>query len=151
MVLVAPVALGTVPLEREAGLQLCRDAADWRRTRAFFKSWWFASSANEALVDACCQSVAKIPTFVLEACVEMSLWTSLADEVGKLNLPTLIIAGENDPSYGASYQREQMLPFLNFAEMATLPSGHFLPLEKPVEIANLISRFAWKNHRVRNR
>jgi non-heme chloroperoxidase len=139
-VLAAPIGPGTIPLEREAGLQLCRDATDWRRTRPYFRSWWFASSANEELVDACCKSIAAIPTFVLEACVEMCLWTSLVSEIGTLNLPTLIVVGENDPSYGANYQHEQMIPFLRQVTMAKLSSGHFIPLERSIELARIIEQ-----------
>ena len=62
-------------------------------------------------------------------------------DIGRIDLPTLLIIGENDPSYGVSYQREQMVPFLNQVTVSALPSGHFIPRERPINLARLISGF----------
>jgi 3-oxoadipate enol-lactonase len=139
--LVAPVGPGTASLSRELGLQICREARDWKKVRPFFRNLWFGPSANEELVEACCKAVAEIPQAVLEASLEMALWTSLVPEIGKLDLPSLLVTGNEDPAYGLPYQMEQMFPFLNRRQTVTVNSGHFIPLEQPVQLARLLSTF----------
>lgn len=140
-VLVAPVAPGTVPIDRQLGLQICREAKDWRRGKELFKSW-FGPATPEGTMDTCCQTIAGTQQFVLETTAEMILWTSLAREIGKLNMPSLVVTGDSDPTYGIAYQREQMFPFLNRFKVATVASGHFIPHERPMELGHLISEFA---------
>ncbi|MGA2871963.1 MAG: alpha/beta hydrolase, partial [Verrucomicrobiota bacterium] len=94
--------------------------------------------------DACCRTIASIRQSVLETTAEMILWTSLVSRIGRLDLPTLAVSGEFDPVYGAAYQREQMLPYLKQSEIIKVASGHFIPLEQPVEIAGLIEKFVTK-------
>jgi non-heme chloroperoxidase len=145
-VLVAPVAPAEVPIDRNLGLQICREANDWQRGKHYFRGW-FAPTAPEELVDACCQRIASIPQSVLETTAEMILWTSLAFQIKKRDLPTLVVSGELDPVYGAAYLGEQMLPFLNQPETATVTSsGHFIPLEHPIELAGLIEKFVIKSN-----
>jgi pimeloyl-ACP methyl ester carboxylesterase len=140
-VLIAPVAPGTSALSREAGLQLCRDAGDWKKVRPVFRNLWFGSSVNEQLLDTCCQATAEIQHIALEGTVEMALWTSIASEIGKLKLPTLVVAGNDDPTYGMKYQGEQMLPFLEHFQTLEVHSGHFIPLERPVELSRVLRNF----------
>jgi len=140
-VLVAPVAPGTVALERETGVQLCHDTRDWKRVRPILRGLWFGPSVNEELLDVCCQATAEVPLDVLLATVEMGLWTSLEDALGKMSTPTLVIAGSDDPSYGVPYQREKMLPFLSRSELTSVPAGHFVPREKPGQVAAMIDVF----------
>jgi pimeloyl-ACP methyl ester carboxylesterase len=139
-VLVAPVPPGAVPIDRESGLQICREAKVWHRGKEYFRAW-FGPAADEKVVDACCQIIAQTPTSILESTAEMILWTSLSDEIGRLDLPVLLVTGENDPVYGMAYQQKEMLPFLGRATLSTLASGHFIPLERPIELAGLISLF----------
>jgi pimeloyl-ACP methyl ester carboxylesterase len=140
LVLIAPAPPGLAPVDRDVGLQACRDAGDWRKNEAAFKNW-FASSASSEIVKTYCQTIARTPLPVLEATAELFLWTSLVEEIGRLNLPTLLVTGKVDPVYGMAYQEREMLPFLNRATVKMLPSGHFAPLEQPEELANLICPF----------
>jgi pimeloyl-ACP methyl ester carboxylesterase len=139
-VLIAPVGPGIAPITREAGLHVCREAGDKERNKEFFRNW-FGRSATDQVVDACCAAIAQTPRFVLEATAEIALWTSLASDIGNLDLPTLVVTGQSDPVYHAAFQKEETLPFLNHAKTVTLDSGHFIPLECPVELASLISEF----------
>lgn len=135
-VLVAPVGPGLVPIEREAGLKICRAADDEQKNRDIFGAW-FGPRATDAMIAACCATIASTPVFVLEATAEMTLWTSIEPIVDRTELPTLLVLGQSDPVYGQLYQRENMLPFLNNVQTVSLPSGHFIPLEAPARLAEL--------------
>jgi non-heme chloroperoxidase len=140
-ILIAPVGAGIVPtITREAGLFVCREAGDKLQNKTFFRSW-FGQSATDQVVDACCATIAQTPRFVLEATAEMALWTSLESIIGRLDLPTLVVTGQSDPIYHAGFQQEQTLPFLSHAKTVTLDSGHFIPVERPAELAVQISEF----------
>ena len=141
LILVAPPALGVVPISRELGMQVCRDASDWKQIKPFFKNLWFGPSPDEELVDGCCQSISRIPRFVLEATAEMSLWTSIESSVGRLDLPALVAAGEFDPVYNPEYQQKHTLPHLEQGSSVTLAAGHFIPLECPNALAASITAF----------
>lgn len=141
LILVAPAAPGKAPVDRESALQAIRQASDWRQYEAVFKPW-FAPGASGEMVKAYCQTIARTSLPVLEATAELFLWTSFAPEIGTLKLPALVVTGEVDPVYGMAYQEKEMLPFLNGAATAMLPSGHFVPLEQPVKLAKLLSQFA---------
>ena len=139
-ILIAPVGPGTVPIPRELGLQVCGLAADVRQSKPFFRSW-FAAGTAEAVLDKGCATIARTPRLVLEATAEMTLWTSLADVMGRLAQPTLLVSGDEDPVYNLDYQTSATLPFLQDVRTASLPAGHFIPLEQPAELAALIIRF----------
>ncbi len=139
-VLVAPVPPGVVPIDRDFGLQVCREAGDWQKAKEVFQDW-FGPSAREELVEAYCKSVAQAPRWVLEATAEIALWTSLASVIGQLELPSLVVTGEHDPIYHAQFQKENTLPQLGCATSVKLSSGHFIPLECPGELARATSAF----------
>ncbi len=141
LILVAAVAPEMVAIDRELAMQICVDAKDWRRGKGHFKNW-FGPSAPEPVIDVCCQTIASTPEAVLAATAEMILWTSLTAEIGRLKQPSLVISGGLDPIYGPAYQQAQTLPHLSHYQSATLPAGHFIPLEIPVELASLIGQFA---------
>jgi pimeloyl-ACP methyl ester carboxylesterase len=139
-VLLAPAPPGVVPIEREGGLQICREASDKQKVKSVFGAW-FGPTARYEVVDACCGTIAKTPRSVLEATAEMTLWTSIEPEVVRLKLPTLLVHGSHDPVYGEAFQRMKMLPFLTNPRIAPVSSGHFIPLECPADLEPLISGF----------
>jgi non-heme chloroperoxidase len=145
-ILVAPVAPGTVSIDREVGLRICRESTNWIRAKEFFLNW-FGPSTDQEIVNAGCEAIAETSTPVLEATVEMIAWTSFAEEIGKLDLPTLLVIGENDPVYGMGYQQKEMVPFLGQSQLEIISCGHFIPLESPVRLAKLISTFVARANR----
>lgn len=138
LVLVAPAGPGIVPIDRESALQACREANDWRKNEVIFKDW-FSPGASGQLVKEYSRTIARTPLQVLEATAEVFLWTSLADDVGKLKQKALLVIGGQDPVYGMAYQEKEMVPFLERVTAATLDCGHFVPLECPAELAKKIS------------
>ncbi len=138
-ILVAPSAPGLVPIERELGLQICREAKNEGKVRGVFGSW-FGPGAPATLVDSCCATIAATPQFVLAGTAEMTLWTSIENVVGRVRSPSLLVIGKSDPVYGEAYQRAKMLPFLSKVQTVSLRSGHFVPLECPADLAELINQ-----------
>ena len=61
--------------------------------------------------------------------------------VGVIDLPTLIIAGKRDQALGPDAQRVYTLPHFQPAILAEVDCSHLIPLEKPAELASLISNF----------
>ncbi|MBE7188232.1 alpha/beta hydrolase [Jatrophihabitans endophyticus] len=67
-------------------------------------------------------------------------------EVGTLDVPALILAGGADGPLGEDGQRRCNAPVYPRAQVVTLPgAGHLLPLERPREVADAITRF-WREH-----
>jgi pimeloyl-ACP methyl ester carboxylesterase len=141
LILVAPVGPGPAPLSLETRRELYQGASDWTRLKASIKDW-FGPTVSEATIDACCRAVSRTPAHVLEITAANLLSTSLPEAFNHTAAPTLVVMGERDPHYGPAYQRRAVLPFLTRAATAALPSGHFVPLEHPVELAALIAAFA---------
>jgi pimeloyl-ACP methyl ester carboxylesterase len=60
-----------------------------------------------------------------------------------INVPALVIAGDNDNLEPADLLRHNLLPYLSGADLAVIPNtGHLIPLEAPAELAQLIRSFA---------
>jgi 3-oxoadipate enol-lactonase len=64
-------------------------------------------------------------------------------EVGRINVPVIVISGEDDRVDRPHVLREELLPRIAQARMVVLPGvGHLVPLEAPTELAGLIRTFA---------
>ncbi|WP_066517388.1 alpha/beta fold hydrolase [Curtobacterium ammoniigenes] len=60
----------------------------------------------------------------------------------EIDVPALVIAGENDGVEPVDVLRTNLLPYLASAEFVVIPStGHLIPLEASAELAALIGRF----------
>jgi surfactin synthase thioesterase subunit len=64
-----------------------------------------------------------------------------SEKVGRLRVPTLLIAGEDDEDLGAVAQRDMAERHLEDWRLATLPGAHLLPLECPDQLAGLVAGF----------
>lgn len=66
----------------------------------------------------------------------------ISQEVAGIQVPTLILAGEDDREHSLAYQRSEVLARISGAELVVLQNaGHLLPLEKPEEVAAAIRNF----------
>ena len=67
-------------------------------------------------------------------------WT---ERVGRLTLPTLVIAGEKDASLGPETARTLVMPQYSDAHLEVIAgSGHIVPLEAPERLVALLREFA---------
>jgi pimeloyl-ACP methyl ester carboxylesterase len=66
----------------------------------------------------------------------------IRERVGLIQVPTLVIAGELDKVDPVSESQSELLSRIPHAEMKIIPAtGHLSPLESPIEVAELITRF----------
>jgi pimeloyl-ACP methyl ester carboxylesterase len=66
----------------------------------------------------------------------------LSRQVGVLDLPALVVAGEKDPVLPAPIQTRDVLPHLSQGRLEIVPdSGHLIPLEQPAALSSLITGF----------
>jgi pimeloyl-ACP methyl ester carboxylesterase len=67
----------------------------------------------------------------------------ISERTQMVDVPTLVIAGENDHVEPAQILQQNLIPYLPGAELMVIPStGHLIPLEAPTELANAISDFS---------
>ena len=70
-----------------------------------------------------------------------SSWEAATETYGNINVPVLLIWGEKD--WSRPSEREHDRGLIPGAQMATVENGgHFLPLDRPQELHELIIRFA---------
>lgn len=63
-----------------------------------------------------------------------------SDRVGRIRLPTQVLAGEVDPLVPLSRLRREVVDAIGGATLATVPgTGHNLPVEAPGDVARLIA------------
>lgn len=59
-----------------------------------------------------------------------------------VNVPSLVVAGENDHVEPVEVLRDNLVPYLSGAEFMVIPdTGHLIPLEAPAELADAITAF----------
>jgi pimeloyl-ACP methyl ester carboxylesterase len=141
LVLVAPSPPTPEPMAAEARkrLQRChgnREAAEETVRRIVLRA--LTSEAFE-----CCVSdqLASSPA-AWAWWLERGSREDLSSRIGRLLLPTLVIASASDPVLPASVAQGEVMPRLAEARLATLDgAGHLMPLEAPGEVAELIGAF----------
>ncbi len=68
-------------------------------------------------------------------------------EVSKINVPTLVLAGEQDRLDSIEQHRREVLARISGARLEVIPdSGHLLPIDEPVQTARAIERFLKQLH-----
>jgi pimeloyl-ACP methyl ester carboxylesterase len=69
----------------------------------------------------------------------------IRERVGRIQVPTLVIANELDKVDPVSELQAELLPRIPHAEMKIIPAtGHLSPLESPIELAEIINHFSEK-------
>jgi len=67
----------------------------------------------------------------------------ISERTQLVDVPTLVIAGDNDHVEPAQILQQNLIPYLPGAELLVIPStGHLIPLEAPTELATAISDFS---------
>ena len=67
----------------------------------------------------------------------------ISPDTQQINVPALVVAGENDHVEPPEVLRQNLLPYLSGADFAVIPNtGHLIPLEAPAELVQAISSFA---------
>jgi pimeloyl-ACP methyl ester carboxylesterase len=67
----------------------------------------------------------------------------IRERVGRIQVPTLVVANELDKVDPVPELRAELLPRIPHAEMKIIPAtGHLSPLESPLELAEIIGQFS---------
>ena len=73
---------------------------------------------------------------------EVGMLEDISPAVRNINVPTLVLAGENDQVERVQTLEQELIPRIPDAQMKVIPrSGHLSPLEVPDEIAAEIQNF----------
>lgn len=66
----------------------------------------------------------------------------IAAQTQGVQVPALVVAGDKDIVEPVEVLRSHLLPYLRQATLVVVPTtGHLIPLERPVELADLITQF----------
>ena len=96
---------------------------------------------DEAAHDSAVDDVLRASTQAWRTWLNQGSRENLADEVGVLHLPTLVLSGGEDEALGPEAQTRLMTPHLAHARFEIIDgAGHLLPLEAPERVAGLIVR-----------
>lgn len=97
-----------------------------------------ASDLEMVIEDSVCGAPAALAAWPLATSQE-----DITSLVSRIEVPTIVISGENDRVDPPDVLRRDVLPRIPQAELHLLPGvGHLSPLEAPHAVANLIRTFA---------
>lgn len=83
----------------------------------------------------------KIPAYALDETLRTACQTSFSDRLDQVQMPTLVVAGEQDPLYPPALVESSIVNALPRASLTRLDCNHEIPIEKPRELAELINAF----------
>jgi pimeloyl-ACP methyl ester carboxylesterase len=87
-------------------------------------------------------AAASVPPRAALAMLDGWLRLDFADEAATIETPTLVVVPEHDPPMTPDFVREHVAGLIVGSRLEIVAdSGHYLPLEKPAELAALIERF----------
>ena len=101
------------------------------------KIHWMLPSTRERREDVLRSSEAAFASWLTTGSKE-----DLTSRVGTLAVPALVLAGTEDAALGPDAQRKSTLPYFENVELVVLDGcGHLAPLERPMEVVELIANF----------
>lgn len=76
-----------------------------------------------------------------EAWLNDGVYEDWVDRASPVEVETLVVVAERDPTWGMETQQKLTLPHLSRATVVTVDTGHSVPLEAPEQLAGLIRDF----------
>jgi pimeloyl-ACP methyl ester carboxylesterase len=74
-----------------------------------------------------------------------SILEDISPEIAKINVPTVLLAGELDQVDSIERHETEVLAYLPKAEFKIIKgSGHLIPIDEPLQLAQEIASFARK-------
>jgi 3-oxoadipate enol-lactonase len=72
----------------------------------------------------------------------LSAYEDISAEVGKIAVPTLVLAGDQDRQDPVEQHKREVLPRINGAELKIIKDcGHLMPIDQPAQLADAIRAF----------
>jgi len=154
LVLVASSPAGPEPMsdaKREEMLPGLEGGSEKRRS--FAESYIRQNTAQELAPEVFEQAVTDVlrtAPAAWRAWLESGSREDWAQRVGVLELPALVIGGEEDSDLGPEALRTHVLPHLTGARLESIAgAGHLLPMEAPEKMARLMGGFVEQLARIR--
>jgi pimeloyl-ACP methyl ester carboxylesterase len=74
-----------------------------------------------------------------------SIFEDISPEAAKINVPTVLLAGELDQLDSIERHKSEVLPYIPHAQLKIIKgSGHLVPIDEPVQLAKEIASFLGK-------
>jgi pimeloyl-ACP methyl ester carboxylesterase len=130
--------------KRESMMKSLGRAGTRSRTQAekYLRDNLAGSSVPQDVLDSAVTDVLRANPDAWDAWLLAGSREDWSDRVGTLDLPALIVAGEQDEGLGAALQVAKVLPHFSSGLLKVVPDcGHLVPIERPHELANLIKDF----------
>lgn len=141
MVLITPTPLG-----REVGGRDLRESLfASRRDRADADKFVRDRTAvplPQHVFDRACEDYARMNRKAWDAWLNEGVHEDWTERAAPIDIETLLIVADHDPVWGLDMQRALTMPSLTRATIATVDSGHQVPMEAPQALTDLITSFA---------
>jgi pimeloyl-ACP methyl ester carboxylesterase len=134
-----PARAGEVGVPREAFIPWLDAAPHPERFREILLTFT-SQPIRHDLLDMYCRNVSRASRAGLEGTIDM-FYESIENEVSDIRIPTLILAGEDDPLFNREYVNANVLPTAPGARAVFLPCGHEIPFEMPNQTAGLLEAY----------
>lgn len=140
LILVAGTQASAIPLPTEL-------LADWygrAGSAAAMKEMvtsFLTGPVDGAAFDRWADAAGRIPRADLEGSMEVTCAVDFADELGSLDTPTLVVAGQRDEFFTPQLLEDTIVSQISGARLALIDCGHEIPLERPHELAAVIEAF----------
>jgi non-heme chloroperoxidase len=142
-ILIAPVPAADIPFPDDLKAQWLQVARD--KSLATFDPWvhqFTCDRLRPEVVQAYFDAVTTTPEASLGATLDMCRQGGqFIDRLSAIQAPTLVIGGRHDPMLPPAVLRQAIISQIAGARLATLDSGHEIPLEQPQQTAALIEAF----------
>ena len=141
LVLITPTPLG----EEVGGLELRRSLFESRRDRADAEKFVLDRTAVQLtpeVFDRTCEDYARMNRKAWDAWLTAGVNEDWTERAAPIDVETLLIVADRDPVWGLEMQKKMTVPHLSNVTLASVDSGHQVPLEAPQALSDLITAFA---------
>jgi non-heme chloroperoxidase len=140
LVLIAPVPASEFPVPPEMAKAWCDTQHDRNAAFNTILAPFTKIPVKRELTERFLDEFGKAARIGLEQTLNMC-GASFVEQAKKIRVPTLVLAGSNDPLLTPDMLRATILAQIAGARMVALPCGHEIPQEMPEQTAALLEAF----------
>ena len=142
MVLVAPSPLVPEPIPEDGRIKMAGAQASPASAREFVKQG-AKRELSERDIEIGIEDVLRANPVAWRRWPQSGTREDWSAAIPSIDLPTLLVVGEDDPAIPLAFQKKHTLPHLKNGVLKIIPgTGHLVPYEAPKELAKLILSFA---------